>query len=214
MTVPVPDNIFNTIFVRRGAMEEYVRSCIRESAETFQKVAESLVGKLVIAADVIARSLQRGNKVLFFGNGGSAADAQHMAAEFVNRFMIERPPLPAIALTTDTSILTSISNDYSFSEVFAKQIKALGARGDVAVAISTSGSSSNIIKGVKTAKKMGIYTIGLTSVKGEKLIELVDLPLPVPSQETPRIQEAHILIGHIICDLTDTMLFRNVGKGK
>ncbi len=193
-------------------MEEYVKSCIAKSVETAELISRHLTGKLIIAADAIARALQRGNKVLFFGNGGSAADSQHLAAEFVNRFMIERPPLPAIALTTDTSILTSISNDYSFSEVFSKQIKALGVKGDIAVAISTSGSSTNVLKAVKVAKKMGLFTIGLTSSRGEKLINLVDLPIPVPSDSTPRIQEAHILLGHIICDLTDMMLFKNIRR--
>ena len=193
----------------RGMMERHVARHISEAASLISKLTEVITEGIISAAEIISLALQRNNKILLFGNGGSAADAQHIAAEFVNRFSIERPPLPAIALTTDTSIITSVSNDYSFSEVFAKQVKALGQKGDVAIAISTSGNSQNILKAARAARKMGITTIGLTSVKGEKLIKIVNLPLAVPHESTPRIQEAHILIGHIICDLTDTMLFKN-----
>lgn len=188
-------------------MKRHILKQFKESANLIAKMADELVEPIVKAAEAISQALQRGNKVLLFGNGGSAADSQHIAAEFVNRFMIERPPLPAIALTTDTSIITSIGNDYGFAEVFVKQIKALGTRGDVAIALSTSGASQNVLKGVRAARKMDIFTIGLTSVSGQKLIDLVDLPLPVPSDYTPRIQEGHIVIGHILCDLTDMMLF-------
>ncbi|NIO16726.1 MAG: SIS domain-containing protein [Deltaproteobacteria bacterium] len=190
-------------------MRKQVLKQFKESADLILKVADELVEPIIDAAKIITEALRRGNKLLLFGNGGSAADSQHIAAEFVNRFMIERPPLPAIALTTDTSVITSIGNDYGFSEIFVKQIKALGNRGDVAIAISTSGASQNILKGVRAAKKMEIVTVGLTSVKGKKLIDLVDLPLVIPSEYTPRIQEAHIVVGHILCDMTDMMLFKN-----
>ena len=158
--------------------------------------------------ELIAIRLLAGNKILFFGNGGSAADAQHLAAEFVNRFMLERPPLPAIALTTDTSILTSIGNDYGYVEVFAKQVKALGREGDVAIALSTSGNSPNVLRAVEVCKKAGIITVGLTGGDGGKLGALVDHHLRVSaSRLAPRIQETHITIGHVICELVDCKLF-------
>ncbi len=193
-------------------MRKQVLKQFKESADLILKVADELVEPIIDAAEIITEALRRGNKLLLFGNGGSAADSQHIAAEFVNRFMIERPPLPAIALTTDSSVITSIGNDYGFSEIFVKQIKALGNRGDVAIAISTSGASQNILKGVRAAKKMEIVTVGLTSVKGKKLIDLVDLPLVIPSEYTPRIQEAHIVVGHILCDMTDMMLFKKFNR--
>jgi D-sedoheptulose 7-phosphate isomerase len=164
--------------------------------------------------DVVAARLVAGSKIFFFGNGGSAADAQHLAAEFVNRFQIERPPLPAIALTTDTSILTSIGNDYGYAEIFAKQLKALGREGDVAFALSTSGNSPSVLRALEVCKKMGIVSVGMTGGDGGKLGSLVDHHLCVSSTKaTPRIQETHILVGHVICDLVDCKLFgRNPGK--
>jgi D-sedoheptulose 7-phosphate isomerase len=171
----------------------------------FLKEHRAALGAVV---DVIATRLLAGNKVMFFGNGGSAADAQHLAAEFVNRFLLERPPLPAIALTTDTSILTSIGNDYGYGEVFAKQVKALGREGDVAVALSTSGNSPNVLRAVEACKKAGIITVGLTGGDGGKLGPIVDHHLRVSaSRLSPRIQETHILIGHVICELVDCKLF-------
>ncbi len=193
-------------------MKRNVARHLREASKLIARLTDELSDSVIAAAEMISHALQRNNKLLLFGNGGSAADCQHLAAEFVNRFSIERPPLPAIALTTDTSILTSVGNDFSFSEIFSKQIKAIGLEGDVALAISTSGNSHNVLKAVRAAKKMKISTIGLTSVKGEKLIKIVDLPIPVPHESTARIQEAHIILGHIICDLTDTMLFRNISR--
>jgi D-sedoheptulose 7-phosphate isomerase len=168
-------------------------------------------GPVVAAAAAIVESLRGGGKLLVFGNGGSAADAQHIAAEFMNRFLIERPPLPAIALTTDTSVLTSIANDYSFDEIFSKQVKALGKKGDVALGITTSGSSGNVLKALRAAKKLGMTTIALTG-EGGKAASLSDIALQIPSRNTARIQEAHIAVGHILCDLTDTILFKDVGK--
>jgi D-sedoheptulose 7-phosphate isomerase len=155
----------------------------------------------------VAACFAAGRKLLIFGNGGSASDAQHIAAEFVNRFAVERRPLPAVALTTDTSILTSIANDYAFDEVFSKQIRALGEAGDHALGISTSGNSANVITGVETAKELGLYTIGLSGCGGGDLGERCDLSIAVDCKDTPRIQETHILIGHVLCDLTDRILF-------
>jgi D-sedoheptulose 7-phosphate isomerase len=180
----------------------------RESIAAKTQFLKENRGALAAVVDVIATRLLAGNKVLFFGNGGSAADAQHLAAEFVNRFLLERPPLPAIALTTDTSILTSIGNDYGYGEVFAKQVKALGREGDVAVALSTSGNSPNVLRAVETCKKTGIITVGLTGGDGGQLGPIVDHHLCVSaSRLSPRIQETHILVGHVICELVDRRLF-------
>lgn len=156
----------------------------------------------------IVRTFRAGGKLLLFGNGGSAADAQHLAAEFVNRYVIERPPLPALALTTDTSALTAIANDYSLTEVFAKQIQALGRRGDVALALSTSGNSANVLRALEVCRALGIYTVGLTGGSGGKMAALVDALLCVSAtSSTPRIQETHILVGHVICEMVDQILF-------
>ena len=143
---------------------------------------------------------------MLFGNGGSAADAQHLAAEFVNRFQIERPPLAAIALTTDTSILTSIANDYRFDDIFSKQIKALGKKGDIAWGLSTSGNSPNVVKAVQSARKLGMTTIGMTG-RGGELAECADLVLAVASDTTARVQESHITLGHILCELLERKLY-------
>jgi D-sedoheptulose 7-phosphate isomerase len=165
---------------------------------------------LVQAIDVIAGALRDGHKLLLFGNGGSAADAQHIAAEFVNRFKIERVPLPAIALTTDTSALTSIANDYGYAQVFAKQVRALGRAGDVALAISTSGNAANVLRAVAACHRQGIKTIALTGGKGGKLAGAADIVLRAGgTTETARIQETHILVGHAICELVDEQLFPN-----
>lgn len=159
-------------------------------------------------ADLFIARFTEGSKILLFGNGGSAADAQHIAAEFVNRFVIERPPLPAIALTTDTSALTSIANDYRYDEVFTKQIRALGKPGDVAMAFSTSGNSPSVVKAVAVCRKLGIHTVALTGGTGGKLKTMVDHWLNVSaSRETARIQETHILVGHVICQLVDAALY-------
>jgi D-sedoheptulose 7-phosphate isomerase len=164
--------------------------------------------------EVCARAFAAGNKLMIFGNGGSAADAQHIAAEFVNRFMLERPPLPAIALTTDTSAITSIGNDYGFVEIFAKQVKALGREGDVAFAISTSGSSSNVLRAVEACRRKKIHVVGLVGGDGGKMAGKCDHLLSVSStRSTARIQETHILVGHVLCEMVDVKLFgRNAGK--
>lgn len=190
-------------------MENIIQKRFKESAEVKNRFLKENLSRLLDVVKLISHCFEAGNKLFFFGNGGSAADAQHLAAEFVNRYIMDRPPLPAIALTTDTSILTSISNDFSFSEVFAKQLKALGKEGDVAVGISTSGTSPNIIKAFEVAKEMGMKTIALTGNDGGSLVKIADVSLVVPSSSTPRIQEVHILIGHILCELVEHYLFLN-----
>lgn len=192
-------------------MQEAIAKILKEGADLRLQMMETMTGGILEAAQAIAHAFRAGRKVLLFGNGGSAADSQHIAAEFMNRFQIERPPLPAIALTTDTSLLTSISNDYAFDEVFSKQVKALGKKGDIAIGISTSGNSANVLKAIRVARKLGMVTIALTA-EGGKIASNADIALVVPSRSTPRIQEAHITIGHILCDLTDTLLFRPVSK--
>jgi D-sedoheptulose 7-phosphate isomerase len=163
---------------------------------------------LVEVIDVVVTALRGGHKLLLFGNGGSAADAQHIATEFVGRFKIERTPLPAIALTTDTSALTAIANDYGYAEVFTRQVRALGRAGDVAFAISTSGNSANVLRAVAACRRLGITTVALTGGTGGKLARATDLVLRVSgSMESPRIQETHILAGHVICELVDAQLF-------
>jgi len=156
------------------------------------------------AAAAMSQAIRQGNKILFFGNGGSAADAQHLAAELVGRYLRERPALPAIALTTNTSVLTAIANDYAYEQVFARQIEALGNRGDVAIGITTSGNSSNVLRAMETASTKGLVTIGLTGATGGKLRALVAHCLCVPSTDTPRIQECHILTGHILCEIVES----------
>jgi len=192
--------------------ENYLEKIIKEALRTSVKVKEDFISEnisnLIFFTEKIALALTSDRKLLLCGNGGSAADAQHIAGEFVNRFMLERPPLPAIALTTDTSIITSIGNDYSFDEIFSKQVKAIGMDGDILLAISTSGKSANILSAVKAAKNLGIYTAGLTGGDGGKLVGLADMVLVVKSNTTPRIQETHILVGHIICELVDYILFQ------
>jgi len=196
---------------RELSLKDSVARSLKEGSDLRLKMAETMPAEIATAATAIAEAFKAGRKLLLFGNGGSAADAQHIAAEFMNRFLIERPPLPAIALTTDTSVLTSIANDYSFDEIFSKQVKALGKKGDVALGITTSGSSGNVLKALRAAKKLGMTTIALTG-EGGKAASLSDIALQIPSRSTPRIQEAHIVVGHILCDLTDTILFKDVGK--
>ncbi len=190
-------------------MKEDIIQVFKESADLKVRFARQNAEALAQAVKTIVEAFKGGHKILLFGNGGSAADAQHIAAEFVNRFLIERPPLPAIALTTDTSVLTSISNDYGYADTFAKQIKALGREGDVALGISTSGTAANVIKAVKVAKDIGLKTIGLTGGNGGDLAKIADLALIVDTPAVPRIQEVHITIGHVICEMVDRMLFQN-----
>jgi D-sedoheptulose 7-phosphate isomerase len=189
-------------------MERTITAIFAESLAAQQQFLRESSASVVAVVAEIVRSVRAGGKILLFGNGGSAADAQHLAAEFVNRFLIERPPLPAIALTTDTSALTSILNDYGAEVIFAKQIQALGRKGDVAIALSTSGNSANILRGIEVCRELGIRTIGLTGGTGGAMASRVDHLLCVSATpSTPRIQEVHILIGHTICELVDLELF-------
>jgi D-sedoheptulose 7-phosphate isomerase len=187
-------------------MKKIILKNLEESIEVKDRFIKNNIDLISKGAEMIATCLASGHKILIFGNGGSAADAQHITAEFVNRFEIERLPLAAIALTTDTSIITSIGNDYHFDEIFSKQIKALGKKDDIAWGISTSGNSKNVIQAINAAKNIGISTIGLTG-RGGKLAESADLVFSVESDVTARIQEAHITLGHILCDLVDRILF-------
>lgn len=193
-------------------MKDIITKSYKDSINVKEAFFKQNLPLIMQTAEVIADAFKAGNKLLLCGNGGSAADAQHLAAEFVNRFMIERPPLPAVALSTDTSILTSVGNDYSFDQIFLKQIKAIGKEGDVLLAISTSGESKNVIMAVKTARDMGIRTIGLTGKSGGKMAKMVDILLNVDSNITARVQEVHITIGHIICELIDHILFQQGGR--
>jgi D-sedoheptulose 7-phosphate isomerase len=188
-------------------MENVVLNAFEESNRVKEHFVKDNIDALLTAGRRMATCFAAGHKLLIFGNGGSAADAQHIAAEFVNRFSVERKSLPALALTTDTSILTSISNDYSFDEVFSKQIKALGRKDDIALGISTSGNSKNVILAVETARDIGLYTVGLTGCGGGELARCCDLALIVDSLATPRIQETHITAGHVLCELVDRTLF-------
>jgi D-sedoheptulose 7-phosphate isomerase len=183
------------------------REALNESIELKQRVLEALGPQVTGAARQLAQVLRAGGKVMIFGNGGSAADAQHLAAEFVNRFQVERPPLAALALTTDTSILTAVANDYDFGQVFAKQVRALGKPGDLAWGISTSGNSPNVVAGLDAARELGLKTLALSGGDGGPVAAAADFPLIVPSRNTPRVQEVHITIGHVLCDLVDFLLF-------
>jgi len=189
---------------------EFIRKQIEESLKVKTLLLDDELFHKLIEESALrcCEALKNDKKIIFAGNGGSAADAQHLAGELVNRFGFERPGLSAIAITTDTSVITSIANDYGFERLFARQIQAIGKKGDILVAISTSGNSANIIEGIKEAKKIGITTIGLTGRSGGKISELCDLCFRIPSDETPRIQEAHILIGHIICSIIEKSLFK------
>jgi D-sedoheptulose 7-phosphate isomerase len=186
-------------------MEDKIRALIAECRD-LQKKIEEAIPQMVQAARMMAGCVDDGGKIMFAGNGGSAADAQHLAAELVNRFRRERRPLAGLALTTDTSVLTSIGNDYSFEHIFSKQVEALGRKEDVFFGISTSGDSANIIKAIEIARNLGIATISLTGQVG-RIKHLVDCAIVIPSRNTPRIQEAHILIGHILCELLEDAVF-------
>jgi D-sedoheptulose 7-phosphate isomerase len=188
-------------------MENIILKRFKESADVKTRFLKENLPKLLEVIKLISQAFEAGNKLFFFGNGGSAADAQHLAAEFVNRYIMDRPPLPAVALTTDTSILTSVSNDFAFNEIFAKQLRALGKEGDVTIGISTSGNSSNVLKAFEVAKEMGIKTVALTGNDGGALAKMADFSLVVSSTSTPRIQEAHILIGHILCEMVEHKIF-------
>ena len=191
-------------------MDKLIQKRFKESAEVKARFLKENLPKLLESIKLVSHAFEAGNKLFFFGNGGSAADAQHIVAEFVNRYIMDRPPLPALALTTDTSVLTSVSNDMAFVDIFSRQIKALGKEGDVAVGISTSGNSANVIKAFEVAKEMGMKTIAFTGNDGGILAKLSDIALIVSSNSTPRIQETHILVGHLLCEMVEHQLFFKV----
>ena len=193
--------------VWRHSLRDVAEAIFRESARLKLAFLEAHLDLVVRAAEAISGALRAGGKVLLFGNGGSAADAQHIAAELVNRFLMERPALPAIALTTNSSVVTSISNDRDYAEVFARQVEALGRPGDVAIGISTSGMSASVVRGIETASSAQMHTIAFTGGDGGKLAGLAEYAFVVPSRSTPRIQEVHATLGHVLCQLVETELF-------
>jgi D-sedoheptulose 7-phosphate isomerase len=185
------------------SMIETIRKTVAESLElqrAFFRDNEELIARI---AREICSALENGNKILLYGNGGSAADAQHLAAEWIGRFQRERRPMPAVALTTDTSVLTAVGNDYGFEQVFVRQVRALGRKGDIAFALSTSGNSPNVLRATEAAEELGMVTIGLTGRDGGQLASRVRYNLNVPHKLSARIQEVHIMIGHLLCQLTD-----------
>ena len=190
-------------------MKEKILSIIKASIETKQKLLanEELINTIATIADVIADTFQQGNRVYFCGNGGSAADAQHLAAEFSGRFYTDRKALPAEALHCNTSYLTAVANDYSFDVIYSRLIDGIGEKGDVLIGLSTSGNSPNIYNAFETARKKKIITVGLTGETGGKLKALSDYLINIPSKDTPRIQESHIMAGHIICQLVEEKIF-------
>lgn len=193
-------------------INEYISNQVKKSIDVKQKLLDSqeLMNLVQEVALKCVEVYKNGNKTLIAGNGGSAADAQHIAGEFVSRFYFDRPGLASIALTTDTSIITAIGNDYGYEKLFSRQVQANGIKGDIFIGISTSGNSANVIEALKECKEKGIITVGLTGEKGGKMAEMCDYCIKVPSNETPRVQETHILIGHIICAVVEEAIF---GKG-
>ncbi|MBU0970317.1 MAG: D-sedoheptulose 7-phosphate isomerase [Proteobacteria bacterium] len=187
-------------------MEKLIQQSVEESIRVKQIFFRTKAKAIESCARTIVTALKNGRKLLLFGNGGSAADCQHIAAEFINRFQMERHPLAAIALTCDTSVITSIGNDYSFDQIFSKQVQAIGKNGDIALGITTSGNSPNVIRAAEKAKEMGLTLIGFSGNKG-RLKEIADIPFCVDSETTARIQEVHILLAHILCDLTERLFF-------
>ncbi len=194
--------------------EQRIAKLIEASIATKQSLLESADTLITVAkvSEILVSALRQGNKVLLFGNGGSAAEAQHIAAELVGRFAFDRPALPALALSVNSSCVTAIGNDYGFEKVFSRQLEALARSGDVAIGISTGGNSPNVLWAMSTAKKIGLHTIALTGSTGGKLKAAVDHCICVPSNETPRIQECHILIGHIVSELVEREIFHEEGR--
>lgn len=190
-------------------IHEFVIQEIKSSVETKNKLLVDMVllEEVVRVTEACVQAFSEGRKVLFIGNGGSAADAQHLAAEFVSRFYFDRPGLPSMALSTDPSIVTAIGNDYGYEKLFSRQIEAHGQAGDILVAISTSGKSPNVINGIRTAREKGLKTVAMTSAKGHDMAEICDYRIMVPSSVTPKVQECHITIGHAICAGVEAALF-------
>jgi len=190
----------------KGKATDVFTTGMRRHCQAVEALAAQLDG-LCEAAHMLVECYKNRGKVLLFGNGGSAADAQHIAAELMGKYYLSRAPLPALALTVNTSVLTAVANDYGFDRIFARQVQALGSPGDVAIAISTSGRSPNVISAVRCAREMGMGTIGLTSSDGEQLQSEARVCICVPSSDTPRIQEGHILVGHLLCEFVEQELF-------
>jgi D-sedoheptulose 7-phosphate isomerase len=195
-------------------LSQRVIESIKESISAKERLLASAetIAAIARVSEVLIESMRAGHKLLLFGNGGSAADSQHIAAEFVGRFAFNRPALPALALSVNTSALTAIGNDYGFDQVFSRQIEALGAKGDVAIGISTSGNSPNVLQGLITARKLGLHTVAFTGGSGGKMMGAADFCLCAPSKETPRIQECHILIGHVISLLVEQEIFHEQSR--
>lgn len=188
-------------------MKQKILKIFEESIAVKDLFVRENVDLIIEVSKLIADAFNEGKKVILFGNGGSSTDASHIAAEFVNRFKKDRPGLPAIALNTDMAVITSIANDYDFSEIFARQVKAIGNEGDIVIAISTSGNSPNVMKAVEAAKKKKMRVIALTGTKGEKLASKANYAFIVPSENTPRVQETHITLGHVLCQMVEEILF-------
>jgi len=199
---------------KNNDFEHRVSHLIEESIAAKQSLLKSTEVVSIVAkvSEIMVQALKRGNKVLLFGNGGSAADAQHIAAELVGRFAFDRPPLPAMALSVNSSCVTAVGNGYGYDRVFSRQLEALARAGDVAIGITTSGNSPNVALALSVAKKMELHTVALTGQTGGKLLNAVDYCIRVPSNQTPRIQECHILIGHILSDLVEQEIFHEQGR--
>ncbi len=193
-------------------MKNYIKQEIGKTSDLLSKLVadEVLLAEVEKIADSCMAAIRAGKKVLFAGNGGSAADAQHLAAEFVSRFAFDRAGLPAFSLVTDTSVMTAVGNDYGFEHLFSRQIQAVGVAGDVFVGISTSGQSPNILKALTEARGKGLVTVGFTGESGGKMLDLCDFCIRIPSRETPKIQEGHIVIGHILCGIIESSIFQRV----
>src|SRR5579862_1321887 len=183
--------------------EDILRKNIEGSIEVHARLLEACLPAMTEAADALITAYHSGRKALFFGNGGSAADAQHLAAEFLGRYLRERRPLPALALHANASAVTAIANDYGYEQVFTRQLQAFAVAGDVAVGISTSGNSKNVVEALTAARRLNVFTIGLTGASGGRMRDLVDVLIAAPTNETPRIQECHILVGHALCDAVE-----------
>ena len=190
-------------------MKNKIRDIFKESIRVKEKTSQEQIDTIAKITRMIIRSLKNNGKIILCGNGGSAADCQHIACEFIGRFKKNRDPLPAIALSTDTSVLTSLANDYSYELVFAKQVQGLAKKNDILIAISTSGTAGNVIKAVETAKDFGLKTVAFTGKGGGKLAKLTDISFIVPSQDTPRIQEVHITAAHAICEIVEEYFYNN-----
>lgn len=194
--------------------DSILRKNIEASIEVHRLLLEACLPAMRAAAEALITAYRGGRKAIFFGNGGSAADAQHLAAEFVGRYLRERPPLPALALHANSSAVTAIANDYGYDQIFSRQIQALAAPGDVAVGISTSGNSANVIEALAAARKMRVVTVGLTGSNGGRMRDVADILIAAPSNETPRIQECHILVGHALCDAVEEAMLAAPAAGE